>query len=154
MTVLFIWPFQALEQTITDHEPELVSLKKEAKKLCEGPTSESDYLTKLSQLTLETEPTDRATSRPGKEELEGTLTDFTSRLEALRNKLQASTTDLNSQLDQAKMFQDVLQGLLSWVTEAEGKLDGLKVRNPSSAAIEEQRQKCQVDPFPALLIMM
>ena len=83
-------------------------------------------------------------ARPGQEQQEETLIDFSDRLEALKRKLTGAYSDLTSQLQKAKELQDVLQGLLAWVTEADKELDGLEVRDPSSAAIDTLQQRCQV----------
>ena len=127
---------------MTDHEPELVSLKKESQKLGEGAPLEPDYYSKLSQVTQEASVSGQA--RPGQEQQEETLIDFSDRLEALKRKLTGVYSDLISQLQKAKELQDVLQGLLAWVTEVDKELDGLEVRDPSSAAIDTLQQKCQV----------
>ena len=73
-----------------------------------------------------------------------TLEDFSQRLEALKKMLADSIVGLSSQLERAQEFQDILGSLLAWVTEAEGQLDGLRVVDVSSAAIESQLEKCQV----------
>lgn len=83
-------------------------------------------------------------ARPGQEQLEGTISDFDDRLESLKKKLRADSDDLNSQLDKAAQFQDSLTKLLAWVAKAEGELDGLKISDPQSTAIEGQQQTCQV----------
>lgn len=113
--------------------------------MCEGPSNESEYFSKLSQVSQDKQlASGQDTARPGQQELEETLTGFTNRLEALRQKLSGLSMDFGSQLEKANEFQDVLQGLLSWVAEAEGRLDDLKVHDTTSTAIEQQLQKCQV----------
>ena len=133
---------QGLQQAITDHEPEFTSLKREAQKLCEGPPNEAEFLARVSQ--DKEEASGQVAARPGQEQLEGTISDFDDRLEALKKKLRADSDDLNSQLDKARQFQDGLTKLLAWVTEAEGELDHLKISDPQSTAIEKQQQTCQV----------
>ena len=117
-------------------------MKREAQTLCEGPPTEAEYLTRASQ-GKETAPGEAA-ARPGQDQLEETINDFDKRLEALKKKLKIGLDDLTAQLEKATQFQDILAGLLSWVTEAEGELEGLKITDPQSAAIEKQQQKCQV----------
>ena len=83
-------------------------------------------------------------ARPGQGQLEGTISDFDDRLESLKKKLRVDSEDLNSQMNKAAQFQDSLTKLLAWVAEAEGELDGLKISDPQSTAIERQQQTCQV----------
>ena len=117
-------------------------MKREAQTLCEGPPTEAEYLTRASE-GKETAP-GQAAARPGQEQLEETINDFDKRLEALKKKLKIDLDNLTAQLEKATQFQDVLAGLLSWVTEAEGELESLKISDPQSVAIEKQQQKCQV----------
>ena len=117
-------------------------MKREAQTLCEGPPTEAEYLTRVSE-GKETAP-GQAAARPGQDQLEETISDFDKRLEALKKKLKIDLDNLTAQLEKATQFQDILAGLLSWVTEAEGELEGLKISDPQSVAIEKQQQKCQV----------
>ena len=86
----------------------------------------------------------QAAARPGQDQLEETISDFDKRLEALKKKLKIDLDNLTAQLEKATQFQDILAGLLSWVTEAEGELESLKISDPQSVAIEKQQQRCQV----------
>ena len=110
--------------------------------LCERPPTEAEYLTQASQGKV-TAPA-QAAARPGQEQLEETISDFEKRLEALKKKLKIGLDNFTAQLEKATQFQEILAGPLSWVTEAEGQLESLKIRDPQSAAIEKQQQKCQV----------
>ena len=117
-------------------------MKREAQTLCEGPPTEAEYLTRVSQ-GKEPAP-GQAAARPGQDQLEETISDFDKRLEALKKKLKIDLDNLTAQLEKATQFQDILAGLLSWVTEAEGELESLKISDPQSVAIEKQQQRCQV----------
>ena len=86
----------------------------------------------------------QAAARPGQDQLEETISDFDKRLEALKKKLKIDLDNLTTQLEKATQFQDILAGLLSWVTEAEGELESLKISDSQSVAIEKQQQRCQV----------
>ena len=124
-------------------------MKREAQTLCEGPPTEAEYLTRVSE-GKET-ASGQAVARPGQDQLEETISDFDKRLEALKKKLKIDLDNLTAQLEKATQFQDVLAGLLSWVTEAEGELKSLKINDPQSVAIEKQQQKCQVTMATMLL---
>lgn len=117
-------------------------MKRESQTLCEGPPTEAEYLTRVSQ-GKEPAPA-QAAARPGQDQLEETISDFDKRLEALKKKLKIDLDNLTAQLEKATQFQDILAELLSWVTEAEGELESLKISDPQSVAIEKQQQRCQV----------
>ena len=82
--------------------------------------------------------------RPGQLELESTLSDYDHRLEELKNKLRGYLTERQAQLESARECDGLLDGVMSWLDVCEADLDGLRVRDPSCAAIENQQQKCQV----------
>ena len=133
---------QDLQQTITDHEPEFVSLKKEAEKLCEGPSNEAKHFEELSK--VREHPAGQELARPGKDQQQETLADYEARLEALKQKVSERAAALNTQLEKGNKFQSGMADLSSWLSGLEGELDGLKVRDPKSSVIESQQGHCQV----------
>ena len=137
---------QVLQQAITDHEPEFVYLKKEAQKLCEGPTQEANYFNHLSKVSER--PSGQDLARPGKDQQQETLADYEARLEALKNKVSDEAAALNTQLEKGNEFQSGMANLSSWLSGLEGELDGLKVRDPKSSVIESQQGHCQVRQLP------
>ena len=109
---------------------------------------EEEYSLKLSQVSVD-KSEDEVTSstkgpRPGQDQLDETLSDFEKRLEALKGKFGGFSSDLSIQLEKAKRFQDGVQGLLAWVSEADKEQGELKVLDPCSTAIEDQLKKCKV----------
>ena len=149
---------QDLLQSISDHEPEYVSLKKEASALCQGPSNETDLLSKSSQVQdssaafVAEQLAQVAMARPGQDQLEATLSDYDRRLEELKARLAGSVGELERQLERARECDGVMGGLLSWVEAGEAELDSLRVRDPSSAVIEGQQQKCEVCAVHAILV--
>ena len=143
---------QALQQNITDHEPEFVSLKREINKLCDGPNAESAYFDKLSGICMEGCPVGRDLPRPGQAEQDGTIADYDRRLEELKKKLSEQFHALNSQLERGKEFESMTSDLSSWLDELEGGLDNFKVRDPKSDVIKAQQQQCQVYPCTTLSV--
>ena len=158
---------QDLLQSISDHEPDFTSLKKEAHTLCQGPPNEEKLLTSHSQLressatfvSKQLDETATETSkgqgsspgkpgwtgpRPGQTELESRLADYERRLEELKEKLSVCQREREGQLEKARECQGLLDDLEAWLKEGVAKLDGLRVRDPSCAVIEEQQGKCQV----------
>ena len=135
---------QALQQLLTDHQPELVSLRKESQHLFVGPESEPTYLSQLNEAFPGDTNSASGVARPGQRELEETLSDYEARFEALKQRLQSSSSQLSSQLEQAKKLKECLETLLSWVAEAEGQLDNLSVCELSSSVVNTQLQNCQV----------
>lgn len=141
--IIFTLCFQALQQAISDHEPEFVSLKREAQKLCKGPDAESALFDKVS-LERDGSPVGCTLPRPGQKEQEETLADYERRLEALRNKLSEKTSDLNSQLEKGKEFESLTSELSSWLDSIEDKLGDFGIKDPKSAAIKSQQGQCKV----------
>ena len=121
-----------------------MSLKREAQKLYKGPNEESGLLERLSQLKVDQQSKEEGTKRPGQNDQEKAVVDFETRLEHLKKKCAGTSADLSSQLEKGNEFQSVLSDLLGWLSTAEGDLDGLKIRDPSSTAIEAQQSKCEV----------
>lgn len=135
---------QALQQNVSDHEPEFVFLKREVQTLCNGPDAESAYFDKASQLCKEGCPTGHDFPRPGQKEQEDIIEDYEKHLEALKKKLTAQSADLNSQLERGEEFESVTSDLSTWLDELETWLEDFKIRDPKSDVIESQQQKCQV----------
>ena len=140
---------QDLQQAIADHEPEFVSLKKEALKLCEGPGNEAEYFERLSK--VREHPAGQDLDRPGKDQQQETLADYESRLEVLKQKVSKKTAALNTQLEKGNKFQSGMADISSWLAGLEGELDGLKVHDPRSSVIESQQGCCQVTAASELL---
>lgn len=113
----------------------------------EGPKSEPAYLSQLNQAFSGGANSAAGVARPGQEQLEETLSDYEARVEALKQKLHSSSSQLSSQLEQAKKLDELLETLLSWVAEAEGQLDSLSVCELSSSVVNTQLQNCQVSFF-------
>lgn len=121
-----------------------MSLRKESQHLYEGPKAEPVYLTQLNEaFPGGINPASGAT-RPGQEEFEATLSDYEARFQALKEKLQFSSSQLSSQLERAKKLEECLKILLSWVAEAETQLDTLSVCELSSSVVNSQLQNCEV----------
>ena len=162
---------QNLLQSVTDHEPEYVHLKRDASTLCEGPHDEQELFDAHSRLcdssaeyvakqlddsvanAQTTDDKDQSSSlgqqkstrpRPGQVELEETLSDYDHRLEDLKNKLKMCLSESESQLEKAKECENVLEGMRLWLKEGVAQLDDLQVKDPKCAVIETQQQKCQV----------
>ena len=159
-------------QSISDHEPDYHSLKRDTHTLCQGPQDEQELIARNSSLrdsssqfvaeqladtakqyapvaeqqsTSTGQPSSAAAvSRPGQAELEQTLSEYDRRLEELKSKLRGSLSEREQQLESAKECEGLLEGVMSWLDVCEADLDGLRVRDPSSAVIEEQQQNCQV----------
>lgn len=157
---------QDLLQSISDHEPDFVSLKRDAKTLCQGPANEQGLLSKelevrdssaefvakqlddiakvQSSQVQGVSPGQPVLPRPGQGELESTLLDYDRRLEEIKNKLKLYLTERETQLESARECDGLLDGMMSWLDTCEADMDGLRVRDPSCAAIEKQQQTCQV----------
>ena len=166
--VCALFTFQELLQSISDHEPDYVSLKRNAHTLCEGPSDEPKLLTSMSQVRessarfvaekLDTnakvqlhtsdkvlsassgEPSSAA--RPGQDEMQSVLSEYDRRLEELKKKLKVCLSERESQLESAREFDGLLSEMMLWMGGAD--LEGLRVRDPSSTIIQNQQQKCQV----------
>ena len=162
--------FQSLLQSISDHEPDFVSLKRDGHTLCLGPSNEQGLLSdigqlhdssaeyvakKLNEITRETQDSDRGQSsspgkltsmqhRPGQVELDSTLSDYDRRLEELKKKLRVCLSEREEQLERAREWEGLMEGMMSWLEGGVAQLDGLRVRDPSCDAIERQQQRCQV----------
>lgn len=134
--------FQALQQAITDHEPEFVSLKRGAQKLCEGPSEETEYFQHVSQ--VQAHPSGQDLPRPGRQQQQETLADYEERLEALKGRFGEAAISLGAQLEKGNEFESGMAGLSEWLSGLEGEMEGLKVRDPKSSAIEAQQGQCQV----------
>ena len=89
-------------------------------------------------------PSGQDLARPGQKQQQETLADYESRLEALKQKFSEAAVDLSTQLEKSNKFQSGMTGLSDWLSDLEGKLDGLKVHDPKSSAIEAQQGRCQV----------
>ena len=157
---------QDLLQSISDHEPDFVSLKRDAKTLCQGPANEQGLLSKNLEVrdssaefvakqlddiaTVQSSqvqgvsPGQPVLPRPGQGELENTLLDYDRRLEEIKNKLKLYLTERETQLESARECDGLLDGMMSWLDTCEADMDALRVRDPSCAAIEKQQQTCQV----------
>ncbi len=98
----------------------------------------------MSEDTDNTSPRGRDLPRPGQREQDDIISDYERRLEALRNGLALQYADLSSQLEKSKEFESLLSGLDSWMDEVGEEMGGLKVRDPKSAALKSQVEKCQV----------
>ncbi len=133
---------QVLQQAITDHEPELVSLQRELEDLSLGPVIEPAFYDRLSQDLQCSSGRDEV--RPGKEKQESTLKDYEERMNALKRTLNFKTEELASKLEQSSQFKDSLAGLLSWMDKTASRLDELVIRDPARVVIEEQHSKCKV----------
>ena len=134
--------FQALQQAITDHEPEFVSLKRGAQKLCEGPSEEAEYFEHVSQ--VQEHPSGQDLARPGQQQQQETLADYEARLEALKGRFSEAAVELGTQLEKGNKFESGMAGLSDWLSSLEGDMDGLKVHDPKSSAIKAQQGRCQV----------
>ena len=134
--------FQALQQAITDHEPEFVYLKRGAQKLCEGPSEEAEYFQHVSQ--VQEHPSGQDLARPGQEQQQETLVDYEKRLEVLKGRFGEAAIELGAQLEKGNKFESGMAGLTDWLSGLEGEMDGLRVRDPKSSAIEAQQGCCQV----------
>ena len=110
--------------------------------MCEGPSEEVEYFEHLSR--VKDHPEGRDLPRPGKDTQQETLEDYEARLEALKQKVTEATAELNAQLEKGNRFQSGMSDLTDWFSSLEGELDGLKVTNPKSTAIETQQGLCQV----------
>ena len=135
---------QALQQALTDHEPEFVSLKREIQTLCNGPDAESAHLDQVAHLCQKGCPVGRELPRPGQKEQDETIQDYEQRLDALRRKLAAHSADLQAQLEKGKEFETVTSDLATWLEGLEAGLDDYKIRDPASDVIRSQQEKCQV----------
>ena len=157
---------QELLQSISDHEPDFVSLKRDAKTLCQGSANEQGLLSQKLQVRnssaefvakqlddmakVQSSEVQSASAgelvlpRPGQEELEATLLDYDRRLEEIKNKLKLYLTERETQLESARECNGLLDRIMSWLDTCEADMDGLRMRDPSCAAIEKQQQTCQV----------
>ena len=89
--------------------------------------------------------------RPGQAEQQSTLSEYDHRLEELKKKLKVCLSERESQLENARECDGLLSEMMSWLGGAD--LEGLRVRDPSSAVIENQQQKCQVLTLPTITYM-
>lgn len=150
-----------------------MSLKKEASSLCQGPPDEHKLLSSHSKLrdsssafvakqlddvigdasvavvTSEGQSSSPgqpswAGSRPGQEGMESKLADYERRLEELKLKLKVCESEREKQLERAKEAESLFDDLGAWLKEGVVDLDGLRLRDPSCAVIEEQQIRCQV----------
>ena len=145
-----------------------MSLKRNAHTLCQGPSDEQGLLASTSQVhessagfvaerldtiaearQQESEKVQSASpgqqssvTRPGQVEMQLTLSDYDRRLEELKKKLKVFLTERESRLVSARECDGLLGEMMSWVGGTD--LEGLRVRDPSSVAIQNQQQKCQV----------
>ena len=133
---------QALQQAISDHEPEFTSLKNEAEKLCNGPAQEAEHFHRVAQ--LKAPPAGRDSARPGKEQQSETLADYETRLDALKKRFSDATSELNSQLEKGTKFQSGLADLSGWLAGLGAEMNDLKIHSPKSSVIESQQAHCQV----------
>ena len=134
---------QSLQQSISDHEPEFTSLRRESQKLCEGPGQEKPLYQHLAEFQDKTASGQDAT-RPGQQEQEETLDDYERRLEALKRTFSEFSSVLAGQFGKAREFADGVSALLDWLAGTDAEVEGLKIRDPKSSAIELQLQKCNV----------
>lgn len=136
---------QAIQQHITDHEPEFVSLKRGVQELCNGPSAESAHNDALSSLDdKEGRVMGRDLPRPGQKEQLDTIADYDKRVEALKRKLAKQSADLSTQLKKGEEFDSLTSDLSSWLDELERGLDDFKISDPKSGVICAQQEKCQV----------
>lgn len=141
-------------------------MKRDAKTLCQGPANEQGLLSRnlevrnssaefvakqlddiakfQSSQVQGVSPGQPVLPRPGQGELESTLLDYDRRLEEIKNKLKLYLTERETQLESARECDGLLDGMMSWLETCEADMDGLRVRDPSCAAIEKQQQTCQV----------
>ena len=155
-------------QSISDHEPDFMSLKREAHTLCQGPSDEHKLLSSHSQLRDSSSPFvakqldniavekpesgQRSSpgklcwtrSRPGQVELESRLEDYERRLENLKKKLGVCLSERETQLESARECEALLGEMGAWLKGGVAKLDELRVRDPKRSVIEDQQNKCQV----------
>lgn len=110
--------------------------------MCEGPSQEAEYFERLSQ--VKEHPEGRDLPRPGKEKQQETLDDYEARLEALKQHVSKATAELNEQMEKGNKFQSGMTDLSDWLSGLEEEMDGLKVHDPKSSAIEAQQGHCQV----------
>ena len=83
-------------------------------------------------------------ARPGEEEQEAVLREYDHRLAELKEKLAGSVGEREAQLKEAQECEESTKGLLRWMDEGAGELEGLKVCDPRSSVIAAQQQKCEV----------
>ena len=145
-----------------------MSLKRNAHTLCQGPSDEQGLLSSTSQVRKssagfvaekldaiaearqrESKKVQSASPgqqssvlRPGQVKMQSTLSEYDCRLEELKKKLKVFLTERESRLVSARECDGLLGEMMSWVGGAD--LEGLRVRDPSSVAIQNQQQKCQV----------
>ena len=142
-TMFYFLP-QTLQQSITDHEPEFVSLKREIQTLCTETAAESAYLDRAAPLCKDGCPVGCQLPRPGQQEQDNIICDYEQRLEALRRMLTERAVDLASQLEKGKEFEGVTSDLAKWLDGLEAGLEDFKIRDPRSEAIRAQQERCQV----------
>lgn len=133
-----------MQQHITDHEPEFVSLKRGVQELCNGPGAESAHNDAVSSLDKEGCGVGRGLPRPGQEEQQDIIADYDKRMEALKRKLAKQSADLSTQLEKGEEFESLTSDLSSWLDELERGLGDFKVSDPKSEVIGAQQEKCQV----------
>ena len=134
---------QTLQQAITDHEPEFVSLQRELVNISQGPTIEPAFYDRLSK-DLQSSSSGKDKPRPGQQTQEETLKDYQERLDALKRSLVSTAEGLASKLEQSAQFKGDMAGLLDWMNDVVGRIDELVIRDPKSVPIEEQCSKCKV----------
>ena len=133
---------QSLQQAITDHEPEFVSLQRELDTLCHGPSTEPAFFDHLSEKLHSS--SGREQPRPGQQTQEDTNSDYQRRLDALRRKLDSDCSELGSKLEASSQFRGDVTELSGWAEEMLGHMDELVIRDPKSVTLEEQHSKCKV----------
>lgn len=133
---------QTLQQAISDHEPEFVSLQRELSTLCQGPTTETAFYDHLSQELQDS--SGRNEPRPGQQIQEDTLRDYQTRLDALKRKLMSHCDTLSVRLEQCSQLKSDVAELKDWVDDILGHIDELVIGDPKSEALEEQHSKCKV----------
>ena len=89
-------------------------------------------------------PSGQDLTRPGQQQQQETLADYEARLEALKGRFSEAAVELGTQLEKGNKFKSGMAGLSDWLSSLEGDMDGLKVRDPKSSAIEAQQGRCQV----------
>ena len=89
-------------------------------------------------------PSGQDLARPGQEQQQETLADYEKRLEALKGRFGEAAVELGAQLEKGNEFESGMAGLSDWLSSLEGEMDGLRVRDPKSSAIEAQQGRCQV----------
>ena len=143
--------FQEILQSISDHEPDYVSLKRNAHTICEGPSDGKGLLANMSQMCESSagfvaEAQLQMLGRPGQAVMQSILSNYDRRLEELKKKLKVCLSERESLLERTRECDSLLSEMMSWMKGAD--LEGLRVRDPSSAVIQNQKHKCQVLTLP------